>query len=558
MKIKSLILSLAAFVSALTFVSCSKEDPKKDTLTVEPSSAISFKAASNMDVRLKVTTSAKEWSFTAPEWVSTKKEAKSLIVNVKENTSKDANIGRIIISAGNAEPVKISVLQEGNEGTNPNPGDGVSVKLNDKGGSMNIFAVKGKNTVASFTAVIAEAAAKDVEVELFVDSEYLSEYNYLNQQAAVVFPADKIGLPANTKITIPAGKTESAPVEVSFDAASLDFGTQYLIPLYIKPVKYASVKQDARLNYLLMKKADRAIKNVLYFEVNDVNPLNALEYVLTDGTPFFDAVILFAANINYNQKEDLVYLHNNPNVQALLDETDVYLQPLRKAGIKVYLGLLGNHTPAGLAALSDWGCHEWAQEVADACKKYKLDGVNLDDEYSSAPLYNNKWFTGTTSSASAARLMYELKMAMKEKCSWPTEVSHFDWGAISSVPSVEVDGVVHRPVEFVDFHVANYGSASSPYGGMTLAQCSGASIELNRGYLPGGNWAENLRNGGYGWCMWFAFDPSGTGSVYSNYSRAFPLFRQAAQAFYGQDVKVPTGVYNKLGEGKYDPKRYSR
>ena len=34
---------------------------------------------------------------------------------------------------------------------------------------------------------------------------------------------------------------------------------------------------------------------VVYVEVNDVNPLNAGEYLLSDGTPFFTHVILFAA-----------------------------------------------------------------------------------------------------------------------------------------------------------------------------------------------------------------------------------------------------------------------
>ena len=36
---------------------------------------------------------------------------------------------------------------------------------------------------------------------------------------------------------------------------------------------------------------------VVYVEVNDVNPLNAGEYLLSDGTPFFTHVILFASNI---------------------------------------------------------------------------------------------------------------------------------------------------------------------------------------------------------------------------------------------------------------------
>ena len=97
-------------------------------------------------------------------------------------------------------------------------------------------------------------------------------------------------------------------------------GSPYLLPLYLKAVENAAVKQaECRVNVLVRKQNPKQIKNVVYFEVNDCNPLNALEYELADGTPFFDAVILFAANINFNRAEDVVYLSNNPNVQALLD-----------------------------------------------------------------------------------------------------------------------------------------------------------------------------------------------------------------------------------------------
>ena len=57
--------------------------------------------------------------------------------------------------------------------------------------------------------------------------------------------------------------------------------------------------------------------------------------------------------------------------------------------------------------------------------------------------------------------------------------------------------------------------------------------------------------------MWFAFDPSGTGTISNNRVHSLAQFNNAAQGFYGQGLKKPTGVYNKLGEGKYDPKRYT-
>ena len=558
MKIKTLFLSLAAFATALTIASCKKEAPK-DTLSVNPSAPITFKVKGNDDVKIKVTASASTWSFSAPEWVVAKQEKDNLVVNVKDNDTKAARVGRITFRAGNAFPVNVNILQEAEEqgGGSSDPAGSVNVKLSDKTGNMQLIAEKGKAAKISVVATIAAVADKDVEVELFVDKDYLNEYNYLNKQSVSIFPVEKITLPASVVLKIEAGKTESEKVELSLDAETLSFGTQYLVPLYLKAKKNAIVKQDARLNYLVMRKMERDIKNVCYFEVNDTNPLNALEYVLEDGTPFFDSVILFAANINYNSAEDVVYLHNNPNVQALLDNTETYLQPLRKAGIKVYLGLLGNHDAAGLAQLSDWGAKQWAQEVANACKKYKLDGVNLDDEYSGSPIIGNKWFT-SRSAAAAGRLMYELKQALKKKCPWPTEVSHFDYGSIYSVPAVTEGGVEHQPSEFVDFHVANYGSASSTYGGLTKKQCSGYSTELNRGYLPSGNWAEKLKNDGYGYCMWFAFDPSGSGNILSNHYNALKLFKEASQAFYGKNMKEPNGYYNKIGEGQYDPVRKTR
>ena len=67
-----------------------------------------------------------------------------------------------------------------------------------------------------------------------------------------------------------------------------------------------------------------------YFEVNDTNPLNALEFVLKDsGKLFFDDIILFSANINNNAETGRVYVLNNPNVQFLLDNNEQFLQPLR-------------------------------------------------------------------------------------------------------------------------------------------------------------------------------------------------------------------------------------
>ena len=559
---------LGIAVMSLTLASCTKAPNEVvETLTVTPDAAISFLAKENAEVVLKVVTNADSWKATpTADWIVLvpDMEKGNLHVNAKDNNTTEQRVARIRIEAGLAQPVAINVVQAASTGeVTPEPSEGVAVKLVSMGETTIATKTETELSVKVKLSVTA-AAASDVEVKLFYDEGYLREYNYINKEQgeAVLYPKEKVTIPADGKMVLKAGQTESEEVEVKLDATGLSMGSPYLLPLYLKAVENAAVKQaECRVNVLVRKQNPKQIKNVVYFEVNDCNPLNALEYELADGTPFFDAVILFAANINFNRAEDVVYLSNNPNVQALLDDSEIYLQPLRKKGIKVYLGLLGNHDAAGLCQLSDWGAQQWAQEVAEACKTYKLDGVNLDDEYSSSPDLSNHWFA-PRSAAAGARLCYELKKALKATCPWETEVSTFAYGQLYSLPTSVKDletGEDQSISKWLDFHVANYGGTTSPYGDLTKAQCSGMSLELNRGYGSiTEDSARNMKNQGYGWCMWFAFDPSGTGTVNSNRYRSDGFIKAAAKGFYDQELKEPTGVWNKIGEGKYDPNRHTR
>lgn len=559
---------LGIAVMSLTLASCTKAPNEVvETLTVTPDAAISFLAKENAEVVLKVVTNADSWKATpTADWIVLvpDMEKGNLHVNAKDNNTTEQRVARIRIEAGLAQPVAINVVQAAGTGeVTPEPSEGVAVKLVSMGETTIATKTETELSVKVKLSVTA-AAASDVEVKLFYDEGYLREYNYINKEQgeAVLYPKEKVTIPADGKMVLRAGQTESEEVEVKLDATGLSMGSPYLLPLYLKAVENAAVKQaECRVNVLVRKQNPKQIKNVVYFEVNDCNPLNALEYELADGTPFFDAVILFAANINFNRAEDVVYLSNNPNVQALLDDSEIYLQPLRKKGIKVYLGLLGNHDAAGLCQLSDWGAQQWAQEVAEACKTYKLDGVNLDDEYSSSPDLSNKWFA-PRSAAAGARLCYELKKALKATCPWETEVSTFAYGQLYSLPTSvkDLETGEDQPIsKWLDFHVANYGGTTSPYGDLTKAQCSGMSLELNRGYGSiTEDSARNMKNQGYGWCMWFAFDPSGTGTVNSNRYRSDGFIKAAAKGFYDQELKEPTGVWNKIGEGKYDPDPHTR
>ena len=560
MKLKNIFNGLAAAALALfTVVSCQEPIETTDTLSVDPSKALNFVAKDAEEVTLNVTSNV-AWEFTAPEWIKATKSNTKLLLKAEDNTTTEERMGRVVITAGNATPVKINVMQEAGQeggGENPGPTDGPKATLVAET-SANYYLDAQFKTTLKVKMTVEEPAAAAIEAKLALDPDYLEEYEFITSNDYELFPQEGVALDGAV-LKIEAGKKESNEVEIALTGNdSMLNGIGYLVPIVAQPVSNVSfTKETKRANFVVLRTNTREIKNVLYFEVNDVNPLNALEYVLEDGTPFYDAVILFAANINYDKINDVVYLHNNPNVQALLDESDVYLQPLRKAGIKVYLGLLGNHDAAGLCQLSDWGAQEWSKEVALACKEYKLDGVNLDDEYSSGPIPGNKWFTGT-SSAAGSRLCYELKKALKKECYWPTEVSYFAWGSLyrcSAVKDLETEQMV-QPEEFIDFYVANYGGNSSPYAGLTMKQCSAMSIELNHGWQDVGvEQAQAWKEAGYGWVMWFAFNPC-PGSHTENRSYSVRLMNNAAKGLYGQSLKPEQNYYKKIGEGEYDPKAY--
>lgn len=522
-------------------------------LSVTPSTAITFAAANNADVVLTIETDAAEWSFEAPEWVTASKSDDKLTLNAADNKTDGTRAGRIVVKAGTAKPVNIAVLQRMSGSTGD---DKVLGSMSaDSGLSRVDMTITANDTKfeSKITVTLAEALAEKADFKVVYDADYLSEFNFNNKTECQIFPEHLCSMTGDGIVSIAAGAISGeTTVTFSVDNDALVPDMSYLAPFSLTTVS-DNVDVDyknCRINYVFTKQPDRpkpssrVLRNAVYFEVNDTNPLNALEYVLEDGSMFFDAVVLFAANINYNSTEDLVYLNNNPNVQALLDETEVYIQPLRNKGIKVYLGLLGNHDAAGLCQLSDWGAKEWAREVALACKQYKLDGVNLDDEYSSSPIIGNRWFTNY-SAAAGSRLCYELKKALKEECPWETEVTIFQYGGMYNLPAV--DG--HSPSEFVDAIWANYGSKGKPVEGMTSnSACSGLSYK--NGFISSSEVTDAIDNG-YGWFMYWNFNP--VPRLGSTWKLSMETVSRTA---YGVELVKPTGYYKKIGEGKFDPKRY--
>lgn len=117
---------------------------------------------------------------------------------------------------------------------------------------------------------------------------------------------------------------------------------------------------------------------VVYVEVNDVNPLNAGEYLLPDGKPFFTHVILFASNIRGDANGN-VHNYNNPNCAAILANPAKYIAPLQAKGIKVLMGNLGDHTGAGFSNLTAAQIDSYTDDLV--AYDNIVDGYDFDDEW---------------------------------------------------------------------------------------------------------------------------------------------------------------------------------
>lgn len=412
--------------------------------------------------------------------------------------------------------------------------DGLSGRVSNV---VELYVEQYSTTVSMF---LSKNASTSTSAKVMIDETYLKTYNELHNTSFEMLPADIVTL-GNEGIMKVAEKGKQLDVELTFHVENqLEAGKTYALPLAIADNSSdIMIKDEENRHCVYLMKDMRAFgdafkgedkpKGFLFFEVNDVNPLNAFSFQLENGKYLWDVVVLFAANINYDAEAGRPYVKCNPNVQYLLDNNETLLQPLRKRGIKVLLGLLGNHDMAGLAQLSKQGAKDFAREVAQYCYAYNLDGVNYDDEYSGMPDIDNPSFVYPSTEA-AARLCYETKQAMPDKL-----VTVFDYGQMYGVDSV--DGV--DADEWIDIVVPNYGGTAYPIGNMSKRKCAGLAMEFNLGV--GSNLSsqtvKHLLAGNYGWYMGFAPFPDRYNSIFRRLS--------GAEELYGSRLKEPTIFYKK-------------
>ena len=560
----------------------------RDMVEVTPSEPLTFSWNDAERVALEVTTTADSWDVAvdadAQSWITTDKENAILTISVSTNDSESSRSGKVTVSAGNAVPVEIRVTQTGK----PAPVNG---QLADQTSTDDPVRVTMKQGEAAYTVTpvlkLASALEDAGSMTLYYDEAVVDTWNtYGGVPVCEKLPEGSYTLPEEG-FTIPAGQTDvQLPIEINLE--NLEYETSYMLVLKVQAksdnIGDVSCGNDG-LRYIITtakepaKPVDHSTrKNVAIIEVNDVNPLSLLEVKFTDGSLFFDGVVLFSSNIQYNADGNYVELYHNPNVQTLLEQRDTYIKPLQDAGIEVYLSILGNHTPAWVSNLLPETAEDFAAEVAAAVSEYHLDGVFLDDEYRgtySKGEYTDLFYPYSTYYGTLepqySQFVYILKQALKTLDWNPKaivyQVNEETWYPVEGTPANE----------YIDLLIPDHNGKRAQYFGpsdMNIAKDNMAYITWNcRTYgfgkaantnLPGINNSAVSGSLEYGnWVGWYNLnlDPT-SGDGYFNWMNNTVRMMQfyAYYAFDGAEIATPTGYYKKTnpgaGDGQFDPNRY--
>ena len=426
------------------------------------------------------------------------------------------------------------------------------VYVTDAQGKRNFSTVEFRDHITSELNIHTQTPrATATAVKFQYDENVLTEYNRKNNTQYKALPANLVQFANDGVVTLEAGKTFAIAEYTLTSDGSLDQTETYVLP-----VRASVSSGDAQLGSVdatrLIYVRDLSgipdctkyvpgpdgelVPGVTVFscmEVNDTNPLNNLSFTLGNegvnkGKCLYDALIIFSANVNFNKETGRVYVFCNENVQALLDYRDKYLKPLQDRGIKIILGLLGNHDGSGLCNLSDATARDFAQECKALADAYGLDGFFFDDEYSDYVQYNiHLYYPGfvPVSNDATSRLVYEIKKANPDRITVA-----YAYGGTWSLK--EVDGV--QAGEYCDYALHDYGGSSdltSQYPGMPKSNQGMHSQEFNQGRFASEYGLNDMVQKGYGSHMIFAMDP-----YRSNVSRQLDAMDRCARCFYGDKI----------------------
>lgn len=119
----------------------------------------------------------------------------------------------------------------------------------------------------------------------------------------------------------------------------------------------------------------------------------------------FNFGCIFAANIALDSATQKPTLYFNPEVSCVLNDTN-QIKSIQASGTKVLLSVLNHHQNAGWSCFTDYtAAKDMASQLASVVQQYGLDGIDIDDEYS----------TCTPNDSSLIMITTALKQLMPDK-----------------------------------------------------------------------------------------------------------------------------------------------
>lgn len=218
---------------------------------------------------------------------------------------------------------------------------------------------------------------------------------------------------------------------------------------------------------------DKSPKVIAIIETNDTDPRNVLSYHLgtsNDDPLFFDIVEFFAANIHKDANNDPT-IYFNPELAPLMADTTTYIKPLKDAGLKVVLSILGDWQGIGVANMTESQADKFTDILVYIVKTYGLDGVSFDDEYANYE---------STVANSYGRIIEQLRTKLDAEFPDTHKLIGVDqWGNYN-----QIDAEAGAMIDYVYHGLfgANVFYTSSSISGVTQDRFSPQTLDLNLQY----------------------------------------------------------------------------
>lgn len=258
------------------------------------------------------------------------------------------------------------------------------------------------------------------------------------------------------------------------------FSLKSLILILITGSLLACVKEDpeksdsaASSKQYTRAYGDKVPKVIAIIETNDTDPRNVLSYHLgtsNDDPLFFDIVEFFAANIHKDANNDPT-IYFNPELAPLMADTTTYVKPLKDAGLKVVLSILGDWQGIGVANMTESQADKFTDILVYIVKTYGLDGVSFDDEYANYE---------STVANSYGRIIEQLRTKLDAEFPDTHKLIGVDqWGNYN-----QIDAEAGAMIDYVYHGMfgANIFIASPSVSGVTQDRFSPQTLDLNLQY----------------------------------------------------------------------------